>query len=263
MEHKLTMADPVQYAPAALNHSYGAPEIVNQRKQTLAALSLAPGQHVLDIGCGTGFLTEMIARHVTASGSVIAMDKSDDMVAATIERCAGISQVSVEQGDVTALRYPEQTFDAVTCTQVLLYVAEIEKAISEMVRVLRPGGKLAVLETDWHGTVMHSAYPDITDRIYASWDRTVASPNLPRRLSSLMKNSGLNNIHATAIPLLNNRFDPANFSVSSLDWLSGNAYKTGAITKQESKIWREDLKRLGERGEYFFCVNRFLFVGDK
>jgi SAM-dependent methyltransferase len=205
----------------------------------------------------------MLAHQVTSSGRVIATDKSTDMVAAASERCASLDQVSAQQGDVTALAHDDASYDAVTCTQVLLYVADVDKAISEMTRVLKPGGKLAILETDWHGTVMNSNYPEITDRIYASWDQAVPSPNLPRRLTGLMRNAGCSDIYAEAIPLLNNEFDPTNFSVSSLDWLSGSAYKQGAITKEESKTWRDDLMALGQNGEYFFCVNRFLFVGNK
>lgn len=257
------MVEQIHNTPASLNRSYGAPELVNQRRVTLEQLGLRAGEDVLDVGCGSGFLTLELARAVGESGSVAALDLSGDMVDAARERCRGLAQVTFGQGNVTALPMPPDSYDAVTCTQVLLYVEDVETALAQMVRVLRPGGRLAVLETDWRGVVMNSADPGLTDAVYRAWDDAVPSPNLPVRLEPLMRAAGLRDIRVTAIPLLNTEFDPGLFSVSSLDWLGSNAVRQGAVTQKESRRWREGLERLGREGEYFFCVNRFLFVGHK
>ena len=258
-----SMVEQIHNTPASLNRSYGAPELVNQRRVTLEQLGLRAGEDVLDVGCGSGFLTLELARAVGESGSVAALDLSGDMVDAARERCRGLAQVTFGQGNVTALPMPPDSYDAVTCTQVLLYVEDVETALAQMVRVLRPGGRLAVLETDWRGVVMNSADPGLTDAVYRAWDDAVPSPNLPVRLEPLMRAAGLRDLRVTAIPLLNTEFDPGLFSVSSLDWLGSNAVRQGAVTQKESRRWREGLERLGREGEYFFCVNRFLFVGHK
>ena len=257
------MSEVVHNTPALLNQSYGAPEIIKQRRVTLEALGVQSGENILDVGCGSGFLTFELANLVGTDGSVQGVDKSEAMIEATLERCAGLDHVSARDADVQSLPFEDNQFDAVTCTQVLLYVEDVDKAVSELSRVTRTGGRVAILETDWRGAIMHSNYPELSESIFAAWDRSVPSPNLPGKLPRLMRNSGLQVNHQEAIPLLNTDFDPANFSVSSLNWLSGNAYKQGSITKEESQRWRDDLKSLGERGEYFFCVNRFLFVGEK
>ena len=257
------MSEVVHNTPALLNQSYGAPEIVNQRRVTLDALGVQSGENILDVGCGSGFLTFELANLVGADGSVIGVDKSEAMIEATKERCAGLNQVSARDADVQSLPFEDNQFDAVTCTQVLLYVDDVEKAVTELTRVTREGGRVAILETDWRGAIMHSNYPEVSEAIFAAWDKSVPSPNLPGKLSRLMRDNGLEIKHSEAIPLLNTDFDPTNFSVSSLNWLSGNAYKQGSITKEESQLWRDDLAVLGEQGEYFFCVNRFLFVGEK
>lgn len=257
------MSNEIFNTPASLNNSYGAPEVVNQRRVTLEALSVESGQQVLDVGCGSGFLTYELAKLVGDKGKVTAIDKSDAMIEATLERCAGMDQVSAQTADIGALPFGDEQFDAVTCTQVLLYVEDVTKAITELVRVTRAGGRVAILETDWRGAIMHSNHPEISDAIFSAWDQSVPSPNLPRRLSRLMHDTGLEVTHSEAIPLLNTEFDPNNFSVSSLNWMSGNAYKQGSITKEQSAEWRDDLAKLGDQGEYFFCVNRFLFVGLK
>ena len=257
------MTEKFQYGPAMLNRSYSSPEIENQRRVTLEQLSIQAGEDVLDIGCGSGFLTLELARAVGAGGSVDALDISPEMVDATLERCRGLSQVSVSRGDVAGLEIPPGSYDAVTCTQVLLYVADVENALDQMIRVLRPGGRLAVLETDWRGVVMNSGYPELTDAVFRAWDDAVPSPNLPTRLNRLMREAGLEDIRVTAIPLLNTDYDPGLFSVSSLDWMGGNAVRRGAVSPEESRKWQDDLEGLGRAGAYFFCVNRFLFIGRR
>ena len=152
-------------SPASLNSSYAGAELINQRKVTIDILNPVSGESALDVGCGTGFLTIELAHKVTASGQVIGIDKSEEMVIATAERCADLPWVSSQSGDVTALPFDDQQFDIVSCTQVLLYVDAVDTAISEMMRVLKPGGRIAILETDWRGTIHHSNYPEITDRI--------------------------------------------------------------------------------------------------
>jgi len=249
--------------PASLNRSYGAPEVVVQRQRTLTALDLGRGDSVLDVGCGTGFLTIELAAAVGPDGMVTAIDHSQDMVAATVERCATMAQVRVEEGDVTRLDYADQSFDAVTCTQVLLYVEDIDRALGEMCRVLKPGGRIAILETDWRTAILHSSNPGLTDAVFRSWDESVPSPNLPVVLGKTMVDAGIAVDLVEAIPLLNTRYDMNNFSTSSIDWLARIAVKRGAMSREDAENWVADITAIGERDEYFFCVNRFLFSGIK
>ena len=114
------MSETPHYSAASLNHAYAAPEIAQQRQRTLDNLTLLNAQKVLDIGCGTGFLTLEIAKRVGEKGLVYAIDKKPEMVSATKERCNTLQQVNVSDGDVTALKFTDNSFDAVTCTQVLL-----------------------------------------------------------------------------------------------------------------------------------------------
>ncbi|NKB61885.1 MAG: methyltransferase domain-containing protein [Gammaproteobacteria bacterium] len=248
---------------ADLNRSYIAPEIARQRLRTIEALDIKSGEHILDIGCGTGFLTYEMALIVGDEGRIQAIDISDPMIDHTLDRCRDLSQVSAKVGDVCNLNFEDNSFDAITCTQVLLYVENIDDALAEMHRVLKPGGRIAVLETDWRGVVMSSNYPEITETIMKTWDKTVASPNLPPRLSKLLKQKAFKAIRTEAIPLLNTSFSKNSFSVNTVPWLSKNAYRMDAITKEDGQVWVEDLVELGRTDAYFFCLNRFLFIAIK
>ncbi len=103
----------------------------------------------------------------------------------------------------------------------------------------------------------------LTRRITDAWDATVASPNLPSRIPSLLSRQGFQAIRSEAIPLLNTSLSPNSFSYSCIGWLAKNAYKQGAISKQEGREWTDSLHHKGDAGEYFFCLNRFLFTAVK
>lgn len=247
----------------ALNRSYIAPEIVRQRQRTIEALDLKCGERILDVGCGTGFLTYEMSLIVGDKGLVEGIDPSTEMVDATLARCAGLTQTQARVAEATELPFEDNQFDAATCTQVLLYVKDVPGALGEIHRVLKPGGRVAVLETDWRGIVLGTSDNELSRRIVDAWDATTASPNLPPRLGKLLTLAGFNAVRCEAIPLLNTSLSPNSFSASTIDWLSKNAYKQGAITREEGLSWSADLARRGEENEYFFCLNRFLFIAVK
>jgi ubiquinone/menaquinone biosynthesis C-methylase UbiE len=104
---------------------------------------LVPGEHVLDIACGTGLVTFPAADAVGAGGAVLATDISDVMVehVAAESHRRGIPHVSSARMDAEALDCPDASFDIVLCALGLMYVADPLKALTEARRVLRPRGR--------------------------------------------------------------------------------------------------------------------------
>ncbi len=125
----------------SIEQSYSTPDIAGQRLTTIGSLGLRVGEHVLDVGCGTGFLTAEMAFLVGETGLVHGVDYSNDMLQAAHKNCDSIKQIILNQADAESLPLVDNSFDAVTCTQVLLYVANADLAIEELYRVLKPGGE--------------------------------------------------------------------------------------------------------------------------
>ncbi len=250
-------------AAALLERSYQTPEIVNQRLQTLQALGLKSGESVFDAGCGTGLLIEQEALAVGADGRAEGMDYSDDMLVHARARCADLSQVNLQQGSVEALPFDDAAFDALSCTQVLLYVEHLDAALDEFKRVLRPGGRMAIIETDWSGAIIHSEDYALTRRILDSWDQAVPNPHLPRRLRPILQKLGFAAIRVQAIPVLNASYTANSFSANMLENFARGARRRGAISTDESKAWLAGIERLITADAYFFSVNRFLFTAIK
>ncbi len=242
---------------------YRSPEIARQRLWTLERLSLAAGEHVLDVGCGPGFLVRDMAMTVGSGGRVVGVDASESMLALAGKRCDGFAQVQLSLGRAEALEAEEGAFDALACTQVLLYVEDVVRALEEMHRVLKPGGRIAIIETDWRGAVIGGSDPLMNRRMLDSWDRSVANPNLPTKLQPLLRRLGFTAMTVEAIPLLRTSYTPDNYAVGMLESLAAFAKKLGVVGAGEADGWLEDLRTLGSAGEFFFCVNRFLFTAVK
>lgn len=117
-------------------------QLAPARAAAVAAAALTPGERVLDVACGTGLLTFEAARLVGTAGQVVGIDLSGRMID-TARRMAP-PNVSFQRMDAQKLDLPTASFDAVLCGLGLMYVPESAAAVSEMARVLRPGGRLAL-----------------------------------------------------------------------------------------------------------------------
>ena len=119
-------------------------ELFGERSPLVGMLSLAdPDWVVADLGCGTGALSATLAPFVRR---VIAVDGSAPMLAAARRRLDGATNVDIRQGQVEALPIDGGQVDAVVMSLVLHYIAEPAKALGEAARVLRPGGRLIVVD---------------------------------------------------------------------------------------------------------------------
>jgi ubiquinone/menaquinone biosynthesis C-methylase UbiE len=245
------------------DRSYLTAEIIHQRNRTLDALALQAGEQVLDAGCGTGLLLQQMAISVGDKGQVVGLDYSPDMLDMARHRCLNLANVELQQGSVEQLDFESDSFDAVSCTQTLLYVKPVETALAEIHRVLKPYGRVAIIETDWRGLVFNSLDESLTRRILAAWDDAVESPNLPVKLGELLRGINFNAIRVEAIPILNASYSGNNFSSGMLKWFANNALRQAAITQQESDQWLAQVQELALRNAYFFCINRFLFTAVK
>lgn len=250
-------------AAQAIDRIYQTPEIINQRLQTLNGLALRNGESVLDVGCGTGLLLQMMSGEVGDSGQITGLDLSADMLEIAKQRCGELANVRLLQGSADELEFEADYFDVVACTQTLLYVEQVEQALREISRVLKPGGRVAVVETDWRGLVLSNSDNDFARRIVDAWDIAVVSPNLPVKLIPLLKQVGFSEIRVTPIPVLNTSYDENNYSTSILQWFVKAAVRQGVITQQESDQWLAQMEQLSKQDAYFFCVNRFLFTAVK
>ncbi len=114
------------------------PDMAAQRLVMLNVLDLKDGERVLDVGSGNGIFVREMLSVVGESGHVCGVDSAEPMVSMATALCPSGQFL---QGDATDLPVEDSSFDVVTASQVLCFVSAINKALSEMFRVLKPGGR--------------------------------------------------------------------------------------------------------------------------
>lgn len=242
---------------------YTTADVAAQRGVLLEIVAPQPGERVLDLGSGPGFMTLEAGRMVGEGGAVFGVDKSAPMLALAQERCTSQPHVSFREADALRLPFEDGGFDAAIVSQVYEYVTDMEAALTELFRVLRPGGRALIMDTDWGSLVWIAQDAARAKRIFTAWDAHLADPHLPRRLSPLLHGAGFEIVDSRVLPLLNTEYPAENYSHGMVSVIVPFVIRKGGVPKEEAKAWAEDLMALGERGEYFFSLNRYVFLARK
>jgi len=160
-------------------------------RETVERLGLQGGEHILDVCCGSGASALPAAQAVGSSGSVIAVDLAESLLAIgrAKARVAGLSCVEFRRGDMTALGFPDGHFDAVVCVFGIFFVPDMEAQVAELWRMVRPGGRLAI--TTWGPDIFAPAYETWLTAVrrtradlhaaFNPWDR-ITTPEAVRKL---------------------------------------------------------------------------------
>jgi SAM-dependent methyltransferase len=133
-------------SPAEIYDTHFVPALFAQWGPVVAAeAGVQKGDRVLDVACGTGALTLAAAEIAGPSGSVVGLDANPEMLA--VARCKS-AQIEWLEGSAGELPLPDNSFDAVVSQFGLMFFDDKPKALAEMMRVLKPGGRLAVAVCD-------------------------------------------------------------------------------------------------------------------
>lgn len=233
---------------------------------------LKPGMSLLDCGCGVGSITLDLAELVSP-GKVIGvdMDESQLSIARANAQARGLTNVTFEQGNVYALRFENETFDAVLAHTLLYHLGDPLRAIKEMRRVLKPGGVAAVSDDDW-STVVISPEDSIFRQAVDLMTRVVVfnggSPFYSRNLRGLMLQAGFREAegYATAAEHYG-RLDETRRLASVVRGIFTSPDFIALVTSQgwatEARVHEivADVQAWGERPDAFYAVMYCAAVG--
>jgi ubiquinone/menaquinone biosynthesis C-methylase UbiE len=234
--------------------------ITDWKKVIIDGLRLQPGMRVMDIGCGTGADSFDLAAIVGPDGLVTGVDFSETLIAEATRRAAARNlPVIFEVGDAQALRFPDATFDAVRTERMLMHVPNAKQALSEMARVLRPGGRMAVHDFDWESQFCDSPYKDTTRKIATSFSDGMKNGWIGRQLPRLFREVGMTDVSIV--------FRTVTFSYSFLQLLLGGhvaqAVSTGTMSEREANQWWTHLAQASNEGTFFSGLTAFIVSGTR
>ncbi|MDL4774103.1 MULTISPECIES: methyltransferase domain-containing protein [Thermomonosporaceae] len=180
-----------------------ADTLATVKREILRRLAPAPGQRILDVGCGNGTDVLELAGRVVPSGEAVGVDVNERAIEEARARGTGTGvPASFMTAGAYALPFPDGRFDGVRAERVVQHLADPAGAIAEMARVTRPGGRVLVADPD-HGMWA----PDLDDReaartVLTWWFDNIRNPWIGRRLSGLLRAAGLVEVQARLMPVV-------------------------------------------------------------
>jgi ubiquinone/menaquinone biosynthesis C-methylase UbiE len=233
-------------------------DLAVRRGMVLEALNLRTGERVLELGCGGGHYTHEAAQFVGPTGRVCAIDISPDQIAAARARCAELGWVECREADIAAPPCGNAEFDVVFAIQALEYLADLDGALRHIHRMLRPGGRLIVLATDWSSAIWHSENSPRMQRVLTAWAPHTPCRDLPGILAARLRRAGIQPLRQTAISILNTSYNPASFSYWVAQVIKPFVVSRQSVTEEEAAEWFQEFAQLEENGAYFFCITPVL-----
>jgi arsenite methyltransferase len=242
---------------------YGTRDVLRRRQLVRDALGVAPGERILDVGCGPGYYVAELLEEVGPEGSVVGIDSSQQMLAVAAARVEGNDNATFGEGDAVSLGVADGDFDAAICVQVLEYVPNVGAALAEIHRALRPGGRAVIWDVDWATISMHSDDPERMDQVLRASDKHLTHASLPRTLGPLLAASGFQAVamkgHAFATTELSSDTYPGALLPIFRDFVAGRE----EVGEERAGAWWSEQEELAERGEFYFSVTQFCFTAER
>jgi ubiquinone/menaquinone biosynthesis C-methylase UbiE len=231
------------------------------KQHSFALLELQAGQQILDVGCGTGEDARMMAQRVAPGGRVVAVDGSQSMIAAARQRAEGCAApVEFQVADAHSLPFADDSFDASRADRMFMHLESPARALDEMLRVTRPGGRVLVYEVDFETFTVDVPDRPRTRKIVNLWCDGFRNGWLGRHIPALFRDAGLKDVRIApatlclSYPVAMQMIGPATIE---------RAWAAGALTPGEGEEWLRQLQEFHETGVLFCTLTGFLVVGRK
>jgi len=243
-----------------LEVAYASADTRRRRTLVREALAAQPGERVLDIGCGPGFYVAELLDEVGPEGSVVGVDSSPPMLAMAARRTDGRANVTLLEGEATALPVEDAEFDAALSVQVFEYIDDIPAALAEVRRTLRPGGRVLIWDVDWATISLRTADEARMRRVLDAWDEHLADPSLPRRLTAELRAAGFADPRMQGHVFATNELVPDTYGGFVVPFLERFVIDAGTAPQDVARSWADEQRELAQRGEFYFSVIQFCFT---
>ena len=230
------------------------PSVRRLRDWTLAALRPQPGETAVDVGCGTGAEVVRMAELVGPRGRAVGVEPHPGLRAEAERRASGTA--SFVEGEAEQLPFDDGSVDVLRCERVWQHLPDAPRAAREVARVLAPGGRAVIVDSDWGTAIQRSGDPDVVHRYLAASRRQMANPFAGRHLRSQLAGAGLEvdlDIGSAALVLPDEVLQGAAFFRDN----ARRAVDSGALTEAEAEGLLADIAAAAETGEAFMAVTMF------
>ncbi|MEQ8652775.1 MAG: methyltransferase domain-containing protein [Kiloniellales bacterium] len=217
--------------------------------------SLAPcaGGHYLDVGCGGGQLLADLAAEMQGQGKLVGIDISDEQLEAAGRHCAQMPIVTLRQGDVTRLDFADASFDGLAAIHVLEYVPDLDAAFVEIARVVKPGGRIALVSVLWDGYLFTGPDERLNAEINRAWRAHCPHQMLPAAKPKRLAANGFEEISQTPLTLFETRFEEDRTGYWVAKVMAAFGVKQG-LPEEACQDWLDQLAAAHEEGRYGYLL---------
>lgn len=228
-----------------------SPEGVARRMAVFEALAVESGQAILDLGCGGGHLVREFALAVGAGGRAVGFDVSADQLEAARAVCDGLPAAELVEGDATDMAFADGAFDGLASIQTLEYIPDVDRALAEARRVLKPGGKAALVSVLWDHWRYHGADPALNDRMLDAWRAHCPHQMLPMELPRKLAAAGFGGVLRKPIAFLNGSLHENAYALWAAKVVAAFAVGQG-IAEDDAARWLDQLAKADREGRFGF-----------
>jgi len=243
-----------------MDEANAVPEYGEIRASLIAALGPLAGKTVLDVGSGTGDDTRELAELTGPTGKVIGTDLSEAMLREATGRGTS-SALEFRLADVHDLSFPDSHFDGVRVKLVRQHSPELDRADDELVRVLRPGGRLAVFDYDFETLALDHPDRATTRAIVHHWVDNHRAGWAGRQLRRRFADRGLRDLTITPHTVQM----PYPFFRRSMEGTLTAAVDSGALelTQEEAAQWWRPLEEAAQKSVFFAGLTGFVLAATR
>jgi ubiquinone/menaquinone biosynthesis C-methylase UbiE len=235
-------------------------DIVSARLAATKRMSLQAGDRLLEVGCGPALDVAELAAEIGSTGEYVGVDMSETMIAAARRRAAEIeTQTHFEIASAYELPFDDGSFDACRADRLLMHLTEPERALAQMYRVTRPGGRVCVVDFDWHTMLLDHPDQSATESLLRGFSDDLADGRIGRRLPRMFADAGLPRAEITLHSI---HFTPA-FLELLLGGYLASCQADGDMTAEYLERWWQQLKAPVGDGTFFASVTSFVASATK
>ncbi|WP_084474366.1 methyltransferase domain-containing protein [Deinococcus pimensis] len=261
---KSAALSPTYAGHASFDYLHDAQNVLEHvKRRSFAALALRGGERVADVGAGTGVDAVALARLVGPTGRVYAVDNDAEFTAAYVTTGVLDAGVYPLHADAQDLPFEDEALDAVRAERLLLHVSNALSAVRQFHRVLKPGGRVVLLESDFASLSVNTSLPHV-ERVLRSVAVTDALRNgmAGRRLTEYLQDASFRDVSVESFAF-STRDERLARRLLVFDALERSARDAGRLTHAEVFAWREDLRARHDGGRFFASITMHMVTARR
>lgn len=244
-----------------LDRMHTLPAFQAYKSESFASMALDPAARVADIGCGTGEDAARLAQLVP-QGKAIGVDLSNAMVEEAGRRFADRDNLEFRCAAAESLPFADGELDAIRADRVLIHVPDPAAAITEFLRVLKPGGRMVLSEPDMPGCWVSTADPQVSLYVGQAIATSCLHPYLPRDIGVLLRDMGFEDVEHRAIAMVSEDFATINHACQ-FELVAEGLKRAGMLPPERVQGWWDEQRARSQEGRFCAGLNVMTAVVTK